>query len=86
LSASVKPIQQVLSMQMVFGHRRPVQFCPQDGDRHRFGFHHIFAKKGVGVHALARYVMELSDVQLYQLSSIRHFVSQTGLLVIFRDI
>jgi len=25
----------------------------------------IYAKKGVGVHALARHVMELSDVQLY---------------------
>ena len=42
--------------------------------------------KGVDVRTLARHVMELSDVQLYQLSAIRHFVSQTGLLVIFRDI
>jgi hypothetical protein len=46
----------------------------------------IFAKKRVGVHALARHVMALSDVQLYQLSSIRHFVTQIGLLVISRDI
>jgi len=46
----------------------------------------IFAKKGVGAHALARHVMELSDLQLYQLSAIRHFVSQTGLFVISRDI
>jgi hypothetical protein len=36
MEISVEPVQQMLTVQVVFGHRRPVQFGPYERNGHGF--------------------------------------------------